>query len=87
MSGSRTGTPTIISLSRTICRIHARYGAADLLSATTPEFAAAVLALTAACAAFVALDDYPAEVDTTPPLGPEDIEPGVLSMVRTSLRR
>jgi len=51
------------------------YGASGMATATTPEFAAAVLALVAACNAFTALDDYPAEVDRTTPYGPEDLPP------------
>ncbi len=72
MAGSRTGTPTIIKLVRTICRVSSRYGASDLAARTTPEFRAAVNALVAACMAFEALDDQPAEIDFTGPVGPED---------------
>lgn len=72
MAGTRTGTPTIIRLVRTICRIRATWGAGDLATKTTTEFAAAVTALAAACAAFEALDNYPAEIDQVTPQGPED---------------
>lgn len=72
MAGTRTGTPTIIRLVRKICRIHATWGASNLASRTTPEFAAAVTALMAACAAFEALDNFPAEIDRVAPDGPED---------------
>jgi hypothetical protein len=51
------------------------YGAPGLSAATTPEFAAATLALVAACNAFTALDDNPAQVDRTTPYGPEDLPP------------
>jgi hypothetical protein len=72
MAGSRTGTPSIIHLSRKICRLKANFGASDLSAATSPEFAAAVLALTVACAAFEALDNFPAQIDRVHPNGPED---------------
>lgn len=72
---ARTGVPTIISAARIICKMVGVYGAPGLSSATTPEFAAAVLALVTACNAFTALDDYPAEVDRTTPYGPEDLPP------------
>jgi hypothetical protein len=49
-----------------------RYGAGNMAAETTPEFAAAVLALVAACNAFTALDDIPAQIDRNPPYGPED---------------
>lgn len=75
MAKSKTGTPTIIKLARKICRIKSTYGAANLASATTPEFAAAVTALQVACIAFEALDDYPAEIDSSAPYGPEDLAP------------
>lgn len=74
MAGSKTGTPTIIRLSRKICRMRSVYGASDLSAKTSPEFAAAVAALALACAAFEALDNYPAEIDETAPFGVEDIE-------------
>lgn len=73
MAGSRTGTPTIIKLVRKICKLHANYGASNLSALTSPEFAAAVVALTVACSAFESLDNYPGEIDYTTPGGPEDI--------------
>lgn len=75
MAGTKSGTATIIRLVRKICRMVAIYGAGDLGSRTTPAFAAAVLALVAACQAFEALDDFPAEIDRTAPFGPEDQPP------------
>lgn len=72
MAGSKTGTPSIIKLARKICRLVARYGAADLEARTSVAFRAAIVALIAACAAFELADDWPAEVDNTPPAGPED---------------
>lgn len=72
MAGSKTGTPTIIKLTRKICKMVAIWGASDLQARTTPEFKAAVDALVLACHAFEALDDYPAEIDYTAPYGPED---------------
>lgn len=74
MAGSKTGTPTVIALSRHICRVVNRYGVSDLATKGTPEFAAAITALVAACAAFEALDDYPGQIDSSTPLRPgEDI--------------
>lgn len=75
MAKQKTGTASIIKLSRKICRLKATYGAANLAAATTPEFAAAITALVIACTAFEALDDYPAEIDSTAPYGPEDLAP------------
>lgn len=72
---ARTGVPSIIDLARRICYFVGRYGAGNMAAATTPEFAAAVLALVAACNAFTALDDQPAEIDRTAPYGPEDLPP------------
>jgi hypothetical protein len=68
MAGSKTGTPTIIKLARAICRLRAVWGAGDLATKTTPEFAAAVAALAVACAAFEALDDFPGQIDATSPI-------------------
>lgn len=73
MAGSRTGTPTIIKLARKICRLRATWGASNLAAATTAEFASAIAALAVACAAFEALDDQPAQIDSVEPFGPEDI--------------
>lgn len=67
MAGSRTGTPTIILLTRKICRLVALWGANDLAARTTAEFAAAVTALVAACAAYEALDDLVGQIDNTEP--------------------
>lgn len=72
MAGSRTGTATIIRVVRVICRMVNTYGARDLAERTNPDYAAAVLALVAACQAFEALDDYPGQIDQTAPYGPED---------------
>lgn len=73
MGGSRTGTPMIVTLVRHICRVYGRFGAADLAAKTTPEFAAAVATLVAACAVFEALDDQPYQIDNTAPRGPGDL--------------
>lgn len=75
MSGSRTGTPTIIKLARKICKLKGLLGAFDLEVRTTPQFAAAVTALVVACEAFEALDNFPAEIDFVAPNGPEDTLP------------
>lgn len=75
MAGSRTGSPTIIALARKICRLQAVWGASDLVARTTPEFGAAVAALAAACLAFEALDEQPAQIDSVAPFGVEDFGP------------
>lgn len=68
MAGTKTGTPTIIRLVRKICQLRSIWGAGDLATKTTPEFAAAVAALAVACAAFEALDDQPGQIDATAPI-------------------
>lgn len=74
MAGSKTGSPTVIALARHICRVANRYGLSDLATKATPEFASAITALVAACAAFEALDDYPGQIDSSTPIRPgEDI--------------
>lgn len=74
MAGSKTGTPTIIRLVRKICRVRSVFGAGDLATKTTPEYAAAVAALAIACAAFEALDDFPGEIDSSGGIRPgEDL--------------
>lgn len=76
MAGTKTGTPTIIKLTRKICRLVGTYGAGDLGTKATPEFRTAVLALVAACQAFETLDDFPGEVDATDPIrAGEDVGP------------
>jgi hypothetical protein len=75
MAGQRTGTSTIYYLTKKICKMVAIYGATDLSSRTSPEFATAVAALVAACHAFEALDNFPFQVDRIAPDGPEDSLP------------
>ena len=72
---ARTGTPTIIKLSRKICSIATQYGAFDLEAKTSPAFKLAVDALIVACHAFEALHNYPGEIDYVAPDGPEDPGP------------
>lgn len=72
MARNVSGTSTILRSSRTICRMVGRFGTVRFAAATTPEFAAAVLALQAACVAFEALDNYPGQIDKVAPDGPED---------------
>lgn len=72
---ARTGIPTVISAARLICKMVSIYGTPGLAGATTPAFAAAVLALVSACNAFTALDDTPAQIDRVSPYGPEDLPP------------
>lgn len=68
MAKTRTGSSTIIRIVRKICSIVGRFGAGDLATRATPEFATAVFALVAACQAFEALDDFPGQVDATAPI-------------------
>jgi tetrahydromethanopterin S-methyltransferase subunit C len=68
MAGTKTGVPSIIRLSRKICKLVAVYGAGNLTSTTSAEFAAAVAALVLACQALEALDDQPFEIDSTLPI-------------------
>lgn len=75
MAGTRTGTSTIYYLAKKICKMVNLYGASDLGSRTSEDFAAAVGALVAACHAFEALDNYPFQVDRVSPAGPEDSLP------------
>lgn len=75
MAGSRTGTSSIYYLAKKICSLVGKYGASDLASRTSDEFAAAVAALVIACHAFEALDNYPFQVDRISPAGPEDSLP------------
>lgn len=72
MAGSKTGTSTIYHLARKICKMVNVYGATDLGSRTSVEFAAAVAALVLACQAFEALDNFPFQIDRISPAGPED---------------
>lgn len=65
MSRRVNGVSTILYASRLICRMVGRFGTAQFIVETTPEFGAAVSALVAACQAFEALDDYPGEADHT----------------------
>jgi len=75
MAGSKTGSPTIVRLVRKICKLVAVYGAGNLASTTTAEFAAAVLTLVTACHAFEALDDQPGQIDSTEPIrAGEDVD-------------
>lgn len=75
MSGSRTGTSTVISLARHICRVVRKFHVADLAVIATPELAAAVAALVVACEAFDASDDFAGQIDKTAPIEDIDIAP------------
>lgn len=68
MAGSKTGSGSVIRLTRKICKLVAVYGAGDLATKASPEFAAAISALVTACMAFEALDDQPGEIDSTLPI-------------------
>lgn len=72
MAKTKTGSSSIIRFARKICRLVNTYGATDLAARTSDAYAAAVTALVAACMAFEALDDYPAQIDRNAPFGVED---------------
>lgn len=74
---ARDGTSTIIALARKICKLRVIWGAATLPTRATPEFAAAVDALVAACQAFEALDNAPGEIDNVAPLRPGEDGPPI----------
>lgn len=76
MAGSKTGTSTIYYLARKICKMVSVYGASDLATRTSSDFAAAVAALVLACRAFEALDNFPFQIDRVEPDGVEDPGPG-----------
>lgn len=69
------GVASILKGARLICRIVGRFGVARLAEKTTPEFAAAVSTLVAACHALEAIDDQPYTVDGHAPFGDEDSIP------------
>lgn len=72
----RNGSSTILKASRTICRMVGLYGITGFASRyQDAAFTAAVQALVTACNAFEALDDYPGQIDQTPPTGVEDEPP------------
>lgn len=73
MATKRDGTATILKGARLICRMLGLYGVTGFAARTTPQFAAAVVALELACTAFDALDNYPGEIDAVPPVGVEDV--------------
>jgi hypothetical protein len=68
MAGSKTGSGSVIRLSRKICKLVAIYGVGDLSTKATPAFSTAIAALVAACMAFEALDDQPGQIDSTEPI-------------------
>lgn len=67
------GVSSILDAARVICRNYSRFGAAGLITRTTPEFAVAVGAFVLACEALMLVDDQPAVIDREEPLGDEDI--------------
>jgi hypothetical protein len=72
----RDGSSSILRYSRGICRMVGLYGMAGFNQRyQNAGFAAAVVALVAACQAFEALDDQPGQIDQTLPTGVEDEPP------------
>jgi len=75
MAGSRTGTASIWQAARKIQRLKGTYGAADMGTRLSPEFVDCVDALIACTIAILATDDHVLQIDSTAPLGPEDLGP------------
>lgn len=69
------GVPTLLRLVRLICRAAGKFGTAGLSASTTPELAAAVNTLVAACHVFELLDDDVWQRDTTGAPDPFPIAP------------
>lgn len=59
------GVPTLLRLTRLICRAAGKFGTAGFAASTTPELATALDVLVTACHVFELLDDNPYERDTT----------------------
>ena len=75
MAASRTGTPSIYRLSNKMKQVYLQYGAADMETKLGSTFKACVIALVNCVIAYNAADDVPFQIDTTTPLGPEDLGP------------
>jgi len=75
MAGSKTGTASIWLAARKIQRLKGTYGAADMATRLNNEFVVCVDALIACVIALLATDDHVLQIDSTEPLGPEDIGP------------
>lgn len=75
MAGRRTGSSTILSCSRKISRVYHKFGASDLELLGNTAIKAAVVALVLAYDAWAASDDYPGQIDATPPTEDIDITP------------
>lgn len=60
------GVNSAYRAAKVICRMVSRFGVLPMSSRLSPEFAAAALALTQACMALDALDDYVDQIDRTP---------------------
>ncbi len=68
----RDGTYTVKFVVNKLCRAYMKSGKAKLVLKYGSPFANAVEILVMACLALDALDDYPGEIDRTPPFGSED---------------
>ena len=75
MAGSRTGTPSIWKHAVKITRLKQTFGGADMTAKLGSEFTACIDALIACTIAVLATDDFVLQIDTTTPLGPEDLAP------------
>ena len=72
MAGTKTGTWSIVKLSREINRIYSKYGASDLVDRTSQQFADCILGLVVCVVQLSLTDDYLLQKDRTGGAGPED---------------
>lgn len=72
MAGSKTGTWSIVQLSRKIADLVQTYGAADLEARTNTNFAVCIHDLVVCVVTLALTDDYLLQKDRTAPAGPED---------------
>jgi len=73
MSGSRTGTPSIVKKAGEITRLYSTLGAVDLATKTSNEFLVCVQGLVACYNILRQTDDWLLKIDSTAPFGPEDL--------------
>jgi len=73
MAGTKTGTKSVVDLSRKITSLVQKYGVTDLVARTNQEFYDCVIALAQCFVALAATDDYLLQRDASEPLGPEDV--------------
>lgn len=73
MSAAFRGTSSQVKLMRQLCHFVGKYGVAGIVVRTgSPAIGAAMEALRVACMIWESLDNYPGEIDSLAPDGPED---------------